>query len=204
MKQNLIVSSVVAGVIALIVTLTGGTTTVVKNLGSLTGPNINSPWLCVGGICTWHVVGSCSTASSTIFSNQNPWSATSTVSNFVIYGQVSATTTDIMVGTSTSMSAPGNPVTATTSISAAFFGMSNLTGGSQFFSQAGVTVGPNGNYAKPNTGAYPTSNASVVIGPSEYIIGFATSTNLTNGNSATNIIVPASCSYSYTVRRGTN
>jgi hypothetical protein len=125
--------------------------------------------------------GTCApTGTSTLFAVLNPFGATSTLTFANISGQVGATTSDIFVGTSTTPAPAGIQVTSTSTATVGqnVFALFSVTGGSQFFSTAGVTMGPGKGYTAPSGGGYPTSQKSIVVGPAEYVVGFATSTNM--------------------------
>lgn len=164
-----------------------------------------TPYQCNGDYCYWYVAAQCgqpagTIASSTLFSVQNPFNATSTLTFASISGIQGATTTDILVGTSTTAAPLGLSVNSTTTalVGQNTFAMYSVTAGSRFFSSAGVTMGPGTGYKAPSGGTYPTSQAEIVMGPSEYLVGFSTSTlgGATNGGlGATQIAVPASCAY---------
>lgn len=143
--------------------------------------------------------GNCSTASSTIFAVQNPFGATSTLMLASIYGTEGATTTDILVGTSTTP-APAGLAVSTSTVGKNIFGMFSVTASSKFFSVAGVTMGPGTGYVSPSGGTYPTSQVRIVVGPNEWIVGFSTSTAPSNGAGGLGVSqlgVPASCVYKF-------
>lgn len=130
-------------------------------------------------------VGSCNTATSTLFSVAPPSGATSTVTEFLINGIV-AQTSDIVVGTSTLSS-----VTSTSSLNVT--GAGGLVGAAavatgQFYTVAGLKVGPGKGYTTNGNGGYNTV-PEMVVGPTENVIGFATSTAVTGGQGVT------SCTY---------
>lgn len=109
-KQNLVVSALVALVVALGVTYFLNPEAnigreIVREIKEQVGatPTIsdisNGP-ICIEGYCEWPKAGACNNASSTIFGIQNPFGATSTVSMVRVYGKNGTTTIDILVGTS--------------------------------------------------------------------------------------------------------
>lgn len=142
------------------------------------------------------VVGSCNsgtTASSTLFDIPNPFSSgSSTIMWFNLSGTQGATTTDIVVGTSTtsfvSQSATG--VVATSTLKETYLGASVIATGTAFSLTAGATF-------SFNPGTY-INNVLMVLGPTEHLLGMSTSTYGTarNGGTTTPTIqVPASCTY---------
>ena len=143
-------------------------------------------WTPTTAVAETATVGSCSTATSTIFAIQNPYAATSTVTFFNISGLV-AQTSDIIVGTST---VPGG-MTATSTLNVTgiggLLGMAAVATGN-FYTVAGLKVGPGTGYTTSGNGGY-ASNAGVVVGPKEYLVGLATSTAVTGGTGVT------SCTY---------
>lgn len=178
-----------------------------QKVGSLPGPDISSSWLCVGGSCEWTLNGQCPTganATSTIASIANPWAATSTLEYFSITGTQGATTTDIVVGTSTSTSVPSGLTNAgTTTIAENIMGMTTIGTSTQFASLAGFKLGPGTGYTRPDgtapgaANAYLT-NAQVMIGPLERVLVFSTSTYFdaqTGATGASQIAVPAACNW---------
>ena len=142
--------------------------------------------------------GSFNTGTSTLFAVQNPLAATSTVTFAQIQGQnPSATSTDILIATSTTPSPAGLAV-ATSSLNENIMGLFNTGAGKQFYSVAGATIGSNVGYNNPAGGTYRTTG-TFVVGPNEYIIGFATSTNpVSNGGTTTATLgIPTSGSYKF-------
>ena len=119
--------------------------------------------------------GSFITSSSTIFAVQNPLAATSTVTFAQISGQNGATSTDIMIATSTTPSPAGLSV-STSTLNENIMGLFNTGAGKQFYSVAGASIGSNVGYNNPAGDTYKTTG-TFVVGPNEWVIGFATSTN---------------------------
>ncbi len=141
--------------------------------------------------------GSCvTTSTSTIFAVLNPTAATSTAT-ITLFGTGSATTSDILVGTSTTP-APAGLTVATSSVDASLIGLFKVASSSQFYATNGVTR-TIGGFLAASSGTYPTSLAKVVVGPFEYIIGFATSTYVHAGaDGATGsglMATPTACTY---------
>lgn len=155
------------------------------------------------GLLEQTAVGTCSTASSTLFA-VNPFfgQATSTVTFANIQGTQGATTTDILVGTSTTPSAGPTVAVATSSVNRSLFGMMGVATSSNFDSYAGITAGDNG-YTVPSSGTYQASAVSIIVAPTEYVLGFSTSTNggiRNGGTGATQVGVPSSCTYKLTFK----
>lgn len=201
---------VVVGLIAIVVvalglhTGTSGTPSVTDGKQGALSAVSGFPYECIGGVCDWKVTASCgqpsgTIASSTLFAIPNPWNATSTLSAVTLQGFNGATTTDFLVGTSTTP-APAGTAVATSSVSASLIGLFNIAANSQFLTTAGVTLGTKG-YLPPSSGTYPTSVGSVVVGPNDYIVGFATSTN-PGGNGGLLGSSVTSCGYTAVFRRG--
>lgn len=142
--------------------------------------------------------GSCSTASSTIFSVPNPFLATSTLTYGEVYGTNGATTTDLLVATSSTPYITNAAQTATSSIGANIMNLAAVTALSQFFSVIGITLGPAGGY-KNSKGIPSSVSGSVVVGPGDSVVGFSTSTAPTGsgGQAAGQISVPTSCTYKF-------
>lgn len=166
---------------------------------------VSSPFFGYGEMYRYQTSGTCNTGTTTLFAIQNPWSATSTVTYASIYGTNGATSTDILVSTST-LASPSSIATATSSLTSSLFGIYNLAANKYFFSVAGVVVGDQAGYVQPISGTYPSTNLNsgrLVVGPNQYILGFATSTNPVGngGTSATSVSIP-SCSYKLEWVRG--
>ncbi len=141
-------------------------------------------------LATYVSVGTCaSSATSTEFSIQNPFgAATSTATVESISGIGQATSTNFLVGTSTASSVNY----LTTNISPTLVNATIATGTPQFYISSGLTTGLAAN--SPGTNSVRT----IVVGPSLYLLGFATSTYGNAG--ALNYKLPAltSCTYKIT------
>jgi len=115
--------------------------------------------------------GTCSAASTTLFAVANPFTATSTVVVQQIVGTGQATTSSLLVGTSTK-----SVGLASTDVSPTLVNSTNgLATTTKFYFASGVSVG---------TGFTPLgsgTSAEVGVGPSEYIVGYSTSTSATAG-----------------------
>jgi hypothetical protein len=195
-------ASAFIGALAAVVVLVAGYFIVApafnQTLGAGAGPEDSNPYASKGGVQSFTSTASCITGTSTVFSIRNPLNATSTLAYASIRGLNGATTTDIIVGTSTTP-APAGTAVATTSIVGNIFGLYSIAANATFSSVAGVTMGPGTGYKAPSAGTYPTSQSRVVIGPGEYVIGFSTSTNPTNngGITASTLSLPVSCLFDY-------
>jgi hypothetical protein len=137
----------------------------------------------------------CNTGTSTLFSVQPPSGATSTVTMLSITGLQGATTTDIVVATSTVISPALTTSTATSSLNANILNLAAVSANSQFRSVAGVTVGSGLGYTNPKGIPSSASNLSFDVGPNDYLLGFSTSTAATGsgGRGAAQVSIPKSC-----------
>lgn len=138
---------------------------------------------------------SCITSSSTVFAIQNPFAATSTLVVDSFSGTMGATTSDMLVATSTTP-APATGLSATSSLGANIFQIAAVAANTKFYSVAGVTIGPGKGYTNPK--GIPGSNSfqTIVVGPSEWVIGFSTSTGSGSGGTASGqVSVPSSCTF---------
>lgn len=152
------------------------------------------------GIQQLTVVGACfdnnnGVATTSLFA-VNPFFGvgTSTVIYGNIYGTNDATTTDIAVGTSTTPALPFNSSSATLKENYMF--LSGVSTTSQFFLSAGLT--------KNISITSGVNAAGVVVGPTEYLLGYSTSTTAGKGNgglTAGTVPAPASCTYKFIFSR---
>lgn len=103
-------------------------------------------------------------ASSTQFAVQNPFGATSTATLFTVSGTGQSTSSSLLIGTSTQSTGILSTVSPT---------LVNVTVATSapFFVAGGVTVGSTG-YLSSGANTFRT----VVVGPTDYIVGFSTST----------------------------
>lgn len=119
-------------------------------------------------------------ASSTLFSVQNPFNATSTVTVQVVSGMGQATSSSLQVGTSTASVGLTSGVTA--------FINATVATSAPFWISGGVQVGSAGyNTAGANT------FRTIVIGPNEFVDGYSTST--ATGGGANSYVPGLTCSY---------
>lgn len=148
-------------------------------------------------------VGACSTASSTLFAVQNPFNGTNGFANgtttayITLYGNQGATTTDILVGTSTVSAVAASGATST--LAETLVGAFGVPTSSPFYISSGNTnVFPRASALTGSTNLY-VNNSEIVVGVSQYLLGFSTSTYLgganTGGNGAGQVSTPASCTY---------
>lgn len=132
-------------------------------------------------------------ASSTVIAI-GPFTASSTLTQLFAQGMQGATTTDIVIGTSTVPS-----VFASSTLAENIAGLFSVTASTQFFSVAGDLLGSSKGYTSPAGGTYKT-NGSVGIGIGDYILIFSTSTavGVTNGGTGpTQVAVPSSITLKY-------
>lgn len=128
-------------------------------------------------------IGSCNTASSTAFVVTNPFAATSTAQVVdLVLGQ-QATSTTLYIGTTTKSSG-----LASTDISASLANAALQATSSQAFLISGVTAPLGSGQISSGSG----SISRIVVGPSESIAMYATSTY--GGGGAQNY-TPSTCSY---------
>lgn len=140
------------------------------------------------------VTTNCAAGTSTLAFIQSPFgAATSTVAMTIIRGTNGATTTDILIGTST---VPSLAIgAATSSLNQNVLGLFTVPTTTQFYSVAGQTIGPNAGYNSASGGTYRT-NAMTVVGPTEGLLVFATSTyggTRNGGTGASQVAIPSSC-----------
>lgn len=128
----------------------------------------------------------CNTGTSTLFAIKPPSGATSTVSAFILSG-ATAQISDIVVGTSTSPGGMTSTSTLDVQGTGGLFGAAAAAIG-QIYAVAGFKIGPKAGYTTTGNGPYG-SQSGIVVGPNEYLVGYATSTSATGGNGLT------SCSY---------
>lgn len=107
-----------------------------------------------------------SAATSTQFAQANPFAATSTATFKYLNAVGQATTTTLLVGTSTATTGR-----TSSNVSATFINLSIATS-SVVFTAPGVNVGPGTGYTTSGTGTFRT----VVVGPTEAVVATATST----------------------------
>jgi hypothetical protein len=117
------------------------------------------------GFTTEITAGNFADATTSVFAILNPFSATSTARVRVV-GQNGTTSTDILVGTSTIGYVPGNAnLSSPTLINA------RVATSSAFDSISGIRAGAGAGYQDPGAGSY----REIVVGPSQYVVGHATS-----------------------------
>lgn len=158
--------------------------------GAQVGPDNPSNYYSDGGVQKFDYLFSCKTATSTMFSLKNPFNATSTLVFAAVSGTNGATTTDFLVGTSTSANPAGTAV-STSTLKYNVFGLQGITAGAKFDAVAGVMSA----FTPPSSTPYPTSQENIIVKPNEYVLGFATSTTPAgNGGIASHSLsIPASC-----------
>lgn len=136
-----------------------------------------------------------STGASTTVIAIGPFTASSTLTQLFVSGLNGATSTDLVVGTSTVPS-----VFATSTLAENVMGLFNTAASVRFFSIAGDLIGSSLGYTSPAGGTYKT-NGSVGVGVGDYILVFATSTASAGGSNGgigpTQVAVPASITVKY-------
>lgn len=148
--------------------------------GAVTGPNIGS------FIQEAPSIGSCNTGTSTLFLVANPFSATSTVTVQTFSAQGNATTSTLLIGTTTKTT--GQSVVSS-DVSATMVNTTIATG-TQAFTSSGITVGPGTGYTSAGAGTFRT----IVLGPNESVAAYATST-ATGAGAANYSPAFTSCTY---------
>lgn len=154
----------------------------VEKLGAFPGPSITGDYLSVGGIAAYYRSGSCNDATSTLFTIQNPFRATSTWTYAEVEVTKAATSSATIFGSygiSVATSTVTGPASSTIGLiqSAPF---ANATIGSV---RSGTTFATSTQFAafqslfKAGTGTSSgTTTLAIVMGPDEYVIGYATGT----------------------------
>ena len=176
------ISVIVAVAVAFVFALFGSTPAervvreVVKqvSLGAIPGDEVSGDRFCVGGVCEYHRTGQCADATSTLFSILNPFSATATVDYIRISGLGATSTIGVVVGTSTTIGENLNALlfnsgvwaTTTISTSTTYWRVGPGTG----FDTGGASGVISDMHAA-------TSSNRAVIGPTDYVIAKATTTN---------------------------
>jgi hypothetical protein len=134
-------------------------------VGSASSVDIVSPYFDVGGQYSYFTPISCNSATSTMFGIANPWNATSTAKLIRFSATGNATTTTLKIGTSTT--ATGVPSTIY-----AIMVNASIASTTGFSLASGIRNGPVGGFI--DAGASTVSE--VMVGPTESIAGFATTT----------------------------
>ena len=199
MKNNLLVSGGVALLVVVLGLVFFGQSSVIERITDRVGSVVSSDALdervCQGGVCTWDKAGAFNDASTTLFAIQNPFRATSTWTMAVVdvTGE-STTSVGINVGTSTNT----GPVHISGTTAGGYrgphliegvvvgTGLGYIRSGTVFATSSGLYFAAD-NQPSVGVGLNPgTTTRSVIIGPNEYVVGYATgSTNgVTNTNNA--------------------
>ncbi len=123
-------------------------------------------------------------ASTTLFSIKNPWGATSTVDLLLMEGHTGSKSADFYVGTSTVSSIAVHGDTTTVDgkdISTSLVNATEVATSSPFY----IVNGQNSVNGTGQVAAGAQSQRRIVVGPTEYVTGYASSTWTTNaGGSA--------------------
>jgi len=190
-KNNLLWGAgavIVSVLLVVIFHLGGGTQVVSKILGTTTSGFTNLTSLSLtnilemtGGAGTQNQtgfqqqvsIGTCATASSTIFDIANPFSATSTAQLVNFAGVGNATSTTFNVGTTT---LPSGVIATTAGIGTGGSLVNNATiatttanAQTQFYLSSGIST-----FLGSGQVSAGTSAIRIVVGPSEYVAGYAT------------------------------
>lgn len=152
------------------------------------------------GISQIPTVGSCATGTTTLFAIPNPHAATSTVFFGELYGTQGATTTDIVIGTSTAAGISLNNTFAS-GVKENYFALTKVATSSQFFAIAGQTkYSPEIATTTNANGVAVVQANSITVGPNEMLFGYSTSTFSGSGNgntTASTASAPSSCTYKF-------
>jgi hypothetical protein len=148
------------------------------------------------------ISGVCNTATTTLFNIPNPFAgypvSTSTVIFFELYGTNGATTTDIVVGTSTPAGLPISNTFAS-GLKEKLLALTNVATSSQFFAIAGQTLySQNIGTTTDVRGVSVNQAATITLGPNDSLYGYATSSFTGSGNGgigALTIPTVSSCFY---------
>jgi len=167
MNYTVLTTVLITGIVAASAFIIGVEKTPDVIVGANAGPESTHEYQCVGGVCTYYKVGVCNSATTTIFAVRNPFNATSTATVLAIEGVGNATTTTFEVGTSTKATG-----LAAADVSGTLIVNASVATTSGFYTASGIQSGASGSYLSPGTG----SARSVVLGPTQYIAGFATTT----------------------------
>ena len=124
------------------------------------------------GLATLVVSGSFSNASNTVALIANPFNATSTVTFAQVAGLNGTSTIDILVGTTSVTSTQS--ITNNAQVSPNLIKATSIATSTNFFSVAGAQSGPTGAGYYNNPGA---GSGMIVVGPSDLVAIFATSSN---------------------------
>lgn len=148
------------------------------------------------------VTGTCATASTTLFAIANPYSATSTATSIVLFGTQGATTTDMVVGTSTTAFVSGAATNVST-VNANFLALTSVATSTQFYFVSGDTKYSFNEGTTTTTGGVPMVNqAKITLAPGESLVGYSTSTWSGSGNGNASIpSIPTSCTYKVEFRK---
>lgn len=163
-----------ASVVALVVVLlliVGGVIAYTSNdgpkPGAVAGPESTNDYFCNAGVCTWYRTVACNTATSTIFVIPNPANATTTASIQIFTGTGNATSTTFSVGTTTKSSG-----LALSDISGSLINAGLVATSTRFTFVSGITTPLGSGQSTSGSGTI----TKVVVGPSEKIGAFGTST----------------------------
>ena len=179
-KKVLLIAGVVAIVVASVFTYFRPANVVVKEikeivreqLGAVAGPEDSNDYHCLNGVCEYVRTGQCLDATTTLFSILNPVGATSTIAFIEYWGNSGTTSLGVVMSTSSISTVAANRfdvnVWATTSIA---------TSTEYYRSGPGLGFDSASKVAPPQD-LPATSTIFSSIGPTEYLIAKATSSNM--------------------------
>lgn len=139
-----------------------------KTLGAFPGTDILAPELNFNGIKTAYRAGAFLNGTTTLAAILNPFNATATVKFASVYGTNGTTSINLLVGTSTVAS----PTNNASQISASLINATVATS-APFYTASGALAGP----GQGHVSAGASTQNTIVLGPSEYVVFFATSTS---------------------------
>lgn len=147
-----------------------------EKLGGFT--DMYLPHTCINDVCTYHLSGTCPAASTTLLSFKNPSPATATLTYFRLdIDGVATSTAKFYVGTSSTSYIASTNTTFDTALAAKVIDGATYATNTQALYIMGMGDGDMGGSAS-STGT--GGEDMVIMGPSEYIVGIATSTGGTN------------------------
>ena len=164
-KGNIVVELLVIAALIAVIASAGYYvgTQVSKPAGAIAGPESTNDYQCYNGVCTYYRSGSFVSASSTVFSVKNPLAATTTARIVLVVGTGNATSTNLLMGTSTAATG-----LSASSVSPTFANVTIGTSSPKFSIASGVTTG------LLSTGV--TTAGRIIVAPGEYVSAEATST----------------------------
>lgn len=154
-----------------------------QSFGAMPGSELYTDYFCVNSVCSHYKTGDFINSSTTLFAFKNPWNATSSISEIYLSITGGASTTrQFLIGTSTTAYLPvtsvpfsctaADPIVcADAPIKGFSLGTSTkgtlITNGDSFYYDGG--------FGQDITNTM--SSDDFIIGPSEYIVGYSTTTS---------------------------